>query len=538
MENYEDNDQVEELEQTSVNAWEEIAAARKITFEDIKAHMTGPVLSVCLHIILITLLMTFIVGGPQEHTPDITVEIKEMDIKEIEKLPEQLPEEQITPDETVTTESTDVASSAPSESTNVGTTDDVTVGFSDNNEARVSNVLTITPSNSPLVLPGVYAGRTKGGIKSSLKKYGAPAGTDLAIMKALRWLKEHQNSDGSWGADESRKPAFTGLAILTFLAHGETPSSAEFGNCVLKGIKKLIEYSENANPVQGCAGNGYGHAIVTYALSESYGMTKIPILETAMNKMIEFTIKGMNSVGGFNYWYNNADGRCDMSVMGWADQAMKAAFAASSTAPGLEAAIEKAVQCIKSQQRDSTSGGFCYQTNIGSPGGGATNNVTAAGTLCLQLLGDGKSPEVAGGIKYLKEKCFACSWDKDEIMKNGGIEWALYRLYYSTQCFFQGYEGKGNDWKAWNKLFTTALLKNQKSDGHWESPASEMVAGKGQMEVGGEAVFKGLDQGIYSTTLCCLTMSVYFRFLPTFHIVEAKPVMTVTTKEDDGLIIK
>ena len=57
MENYEDNDQVEELEQTSVNAWEEIAAARKITFEDIKAHMTGPVLSVCLHIILITLLM-------------------------------------------------------------------------------------------------------------------------------------------------------------------------------------------------------------------------------------------------------------------------------------------------------------------------------------------------------------------------------------------------------------------------------------------------------------------------------------------------
>jgi len=31
-------------------AWEEIAAARRITFEDITQHMTGPVLSICLHI--------------------------------------------------------------------------------------------------------------------------------------------------------------------------------------------------------------------------------------------------------------------------------------------------------------------------------------------------------------------------------------------------------------------------------------------------------------------------------------------------------
>jgi hypothetical protein len=33
--------------------------------------------------------------------------------------------------------------------------------------------------------------------------------------------------------------AMTGLAILTFLAHGETPSSEEFGETVTKGVQYL-----------------------------------------------------------------------------------------------------------------------------------------------------------------------------------------------------------------------------------------------------------------------------------------------------------
>ena len=526
---------------TSSLAWEEIAAARRITFEDIKTHMTGPVLSICLHIILITMLMTLIVSGPKEDPPEYIVNITDMVITPVEKLPEVPPEEDTIPSETPDVESPtkSPSSDAPSESQNVAKTEEFSNGYSETPDARMLNIPTIATTSSPVVVPGVMSRRSKPGREGGLRDGGAPKGTEDSLLKGLRWLRDHQNDDGSWGEDPSRKPAFTGFAILAFLGHDETPSSAEFGACVLKGIKKLLEYSESSNPVQTCAGNGYGHAIVTYALSEAYGMTRMQLLETAVNKMIDYTVKGQNAVGGFNYGYNNAEGRCDLSVMGWANQAIKAAHAAGSTTPNLEAAMEKAVQCIKTQQRDSGSGGFVYSTNIGAPGGGATNNVTAVGILCLQLLGDGKSPEVAGGLKYLKEKCFAVSWDRDEAVKNGGVEWALYRWYYQTQVFFQNYGGKGPEWMAWNKMFAKTLIKNQKPDGHWESPAYGIELGKGQVEQFGEGQFKGVAQGIYSTALCCLMLEVYYRYLPTFKVVSsASAAPAGKNKDTDGLIFK
>ena len=39
-------------------------------------------------------------------------------------------------------------------------------------------------------------------------------------MKSLRWMKQTQNKDGSWG---NRKVAYTGLALLAYLGHCETP---------------------------------------------------------------------------------------------------------------------------------------------------------------------------------------------------------------------------------------------------------------------------------------------------------------------------
>ena len=45
-------------------------------------------------------------------------------------------------------------------------------------------------------------------------------------MRGLRWLVKHQNdADGSWSTAGA---AMTGFAILSFLGHGETPTSAEF----------------------------------------------------------------------------------------------------------------------------------------------------------------------------------------------------------------------------------------------------------------------------------------------------------------------
>ena len=88
-------------------------------------------------------------------------------------------------------------------------------------------------------------------------------------------------------------------------------------------------------------------------------------------------------------------------------------------------------------------------------------------------------------------------------------------------------------------MFTKALLKNQNSDGHWESPIYGMELGKGEAEGFGEGQFKGVAQGIYSTALCCLMLEVYYRYLPTFKVVTSAPVASAGKNEEaDGLIIK
>ena len=43
-----------------------------------------------------------------------------------------------------------------------------------------------------------------------------------AVLQGLRWLKESQNTNGSWGSAANELDAATGAAVLAFLGNGET----------------------------------------------------------------------------------------------------------------------------------------------------------------------------------------------------------------------------------------------------------------------------------------------------------------------------
>jgi hypothetical protein len=348
------------------------------------------------------------------------------------------------------------------------------------------------------------------------------------LGKGLDWLAEHQNDDGSWGdTARSNMPAYTGLALLAFLGHGEEPASRRYGPTVLKALKKLLAYlGAKGEGVRG----GYRHAIVLYALSEAYSLSRIPMLRTAMEEGMRKLIAGENSKGSFNYGYNNAvdpklgGPRCDLSVAGWNYQAMKAAFAAGCSTPGLEEAFDKAV-ALGLRKTHFAKTGFRYGAE-----GAPSPSMTAVGTLCLQLMGEGNSREVRAGVRYLErpsESVFHWWASKGARIK----PWSLYQWYYQTQVFFQAYKGKGGKWRKFDRMFTRTLLKNQKRDGRWESPGFENGYGKS----GGEKSLKGIDQPVYSTAMCCLMLEVYYRYLTTFKVASSAGNPEFGNEEDFGL---
>ena len=528
----ENNEHERYEEERHAPSYEEILEARKLTMADVKEHLSGPMVSVVVHILGLVFLSSIIVFEAPKEGEDIVVKEVQVDIKELEKIPEPPEPEDLEVQEDIEIERPDI------------TTDDVKVEVEDVSieapavDVAMPDMMSVKPTNSALVMPALMSSRTGKGRKKALKRYGGSSKTERSVVKGLNWLKDHQNDNGSWGENRNDTAALTGLALLALLAHGETPSSTEFGPTVLKAIKKLVKFlGPNANKVSG----GYRHGIVMYALSEAYAVTKIPMLEDVLNKGMTKLIKGQSSLGSFNYGYSNKPTdtcgnrpRPDLSVAGWNYQALKAAFAAGCTTPGLEEAIDKAINVgLKRTSFNRKAKRFAYSIGKnGKPGSGSLC-MQAAGTLCLQLLGEGKSSQVKAGLANLQTPnayWFAWSGGPPKAKKKSVPDWALYQWYYQTQAFFQGYSGRGGTWRKWNKMFTKELTRRQKRDGRWESPSFEYPIGKGHNE---GSYFKGIDQPVWSTSLCCLMMEVYYRYLPTFKVSHHRASSATKTDDDD-----
>jgi len=539
-----------QIELPGGHSLEEYYYAQKISFQDVLEHITGPVVSIIVHVIALALLCTIMIFQPPENKKDLIVEVKEVELKALDKLPEPPP-----PPEDATVDERPDTSDRPAATTQQGVNvdmSDVSVSSGASVEISLPDVLAIKPSSSALKLSGVFSNRSGSGRVEALKRYSNTTATEGYVKKALTWLANKQNDDGSWGENAGRQPAFTALAILTFLAHGETPQSQDYGPVVLRGLKKLIEYSDTvgANGVINNGGNGYGHAMVAYALSEGYALTKIPMLEKAMNKMVKTVVAGQNDKGSYNYNFNNAPGkvdpktgkvqegyklgepRCDLSVGGWNFQALKAGFAAGSNVQGLEAAMEKGIQAIE-KVHGCKDGGFSY--GYGADHGSFT--ITSVGTLCLQLMGAGKGKAAQGGMKWIESFKAKKEGNKEGVeldmdWKNPPSMWALYGWYYMTQALFQGHSGTGNAWRKWNSEFTKCLMKEQEREGYWRTPIDKYAKenfGHGESfrspgvnaetKKPIEPVFTEIESQLWATCMCTLMLEVYYRYLPTFKVV-------------------
>ncbi len=465
-------------------------------------HVWGPTGSVIVHILVIIALLKFVTGQMIERAPEVEVIIMDPDAtdleefeKELEKL-EDMPEmvDQVTPPEvTMETET------PPEVQTQFAATDP-TVDF---DALDVRNDI-----QSPLVMRGLLQGRSAGGRAAALKNYGGQWGqyTEAAVIKALEWLKKKQAPDGSWGPN---KASMTGLGLLTFLAHGETTSSEKYGQTVEKAIRFLISQqdAEGRFTKTDDQPGPYAHGIASYAISEAYGLTRIPSLKPVMEKAIQVILNGQQPKGGWNYNYSKG-ARRDTSVAGWQIQALKSAYIAGAENPGLKEAMEKAVGDLKASH-DAETGRFRYTDESSHK----TDSITGIAVLCLQLLGRSMDRECRAGLQALAGA--NCDWDKPE-------SWPLYAWYYVTQAkFHQG----GQTWSGWNAKFARVYVKSQNDDGSWTSPGANLTGNDSGKEV---------NHGpVYSTTLAALTLQVYYRFLPTYKPIAVEPV----TQSDESDVV-
>jgi hypothetical protein len=215
-------------------------------------------------------------------------------------------------------------------------------------------------------------------------------------MAGLRWLKQNQGADGSWGP--ANVPAMTGLAVLCFLGHGETPEAPEFGPTVKKALdwllKKGTEFDGRMSLTRNAFSghNVYDHAIATYAMCEYYSMTKDERMADLIKKAVGYIVEGQAPDGGWQYGYAKGIDS-DTSVSGWQIQALKAAHLTQLKIPGVDESLDKAMLNLKRVQ--GPKGGFGYRKAEDR------YSLTGVGVLCTYFWKQDKDKVVKDGIEFL-----------------------------------------------------------------------------------------------------------------------------------------
>jgi hypothetical protein len=314
---------------------------------------------------------------------------------------------------------------------------------------------------------------------------GTPECED-AVLNALRWMQKTQAKDGSW---KGHKVANTGLALLAYLGHCETPLSEEFGETVTAAITYLVNVAmkNNGRMADDLKSKHwpYEHAIATYAVAEAYTFCKqlninLPNLEEAAQNSVQWVIDNQHKGGGWDYLYDEDGPRGgDLSIAAWHMQALKAGHHTGLDFRNYRSCVSKGLSYV--EDRQGSNGAFAYTGKNGKIG------LTGAGALCLQQHKGSANSSARKGCRFI---------EKEAQFKYKAGPANLYGHYYHSQAMInQG----GKAWAKYNALFRDELLNNQSKDGSWPAPGG---GGHGSNDI------------TMRTAFSTLMLEVYYRFLP------------------------
>ena len=352
-------------------------------------------------------------------------------------------------------------------------------------------------------MPEEYKLRT-GNHTQVAKGNGATQESEATVTSALKWLAANQGPNGRWearrtgagarraadgedrfGAGTTADTGITGLALLSFLAAGNTHLQGQHQVAVRRGLEFLLSM-QDADGNLGASTNMYEkmycHAMATCALSEAFAMSGDDRLQPAVRRAIAFTVASQDRAsGGWRYGPNQSG---DTSQLGWQVMALKSAELGGIRIPDqTRGGIER---FLKSVALGRAAGLACYQPVRPVQ----SRSMTAEALVCRQFLGIIDQPAA------LAE---ASEFVLQEMPGVGTTNY--YYWYYGTLSMYQL---QGDAWRRWNDALQAKLIKTQRTDGE--------LAGSWDPD----PVWGGCGGRAYSTALGTLCLEVYYRFLPLY----------------------
>jgi hypothetical protein len=257
----------------------------------------------------------------------------------------------------------------------------------------------------------------------------------------------------------------------------------------------------------GAGGNThmYTHGLCSIAMCEAAAMvpTDAQVKQSAQ-RAINFILGAQHpTTGGWRYQPGEEG---DTSVVGWQVMALKSAeMAYLNVSPkGFEGARKWLESCAHGPYKEL----FSY-----TPGGGPTPTMSGVGMLCgqyLKMLKPG-DPRMQAGIDYLMKHT------PDKAGRN------IYYYYYATQVM---HNVQGPQWEDWNRQMRRLLIDTQEKDGcangSWnpDKPSKDQWSGPGGR--------------IMITSLSCLTLEIYYRYLPLFKLDNEKDLNKLPGLNEKG----
>ena len=337
-----------------------------------------------------------------------------------------------------------------------------------------------------------------------MKKYGASKASEEAVALALKWIIKHQLPDGGWNMDHTIGPGnfrtspnpgsipqaragATALALLPLLGSGHTHQTGEYKKQVRDGLEYLMKRGKLSG--RGISylepgGTMYSHGLVSIVFCEAYAMTKDAQLADFAQGTVWFIEDAQDPIGGGWRYQPRQPG--DTSAVGWQLMALK-----SGKITGLNINPRTYKLAEKFLDEVSIESGAFYGYNT-KPSRPAASAQTAVGLLCRMYMGWRKdAPGLVSGVDRISNRGPDTSQGPD-----------MYYNYYATQVI--KHIG-GDTWDKWNVKMRDSLIRSQEKDGVM---TGSWTPGNGHAD----------DKGgrLYATSLSCMTLEVYYRYLPLY----------------------